>query len=79
MAIPEIFSPVDHNGRLLVDGGVVNPLPHDLLSEPCSITVAIDVTETMQSRNLVLASFFDSIFQTFRIMSQSILEEKLKY
>ncbi len=33
IAIPAIFTPVDWNGRLLVDGGLVNNLPTDVVKE----------------------------------------------
>jgi NTE family protein len=35
IAIPGLFSPVQHRGRALVDGGLVNPLPYDLLFDDC--------------------------------------------
>ncbi len=50
MALPVIFAPVMRNGRALVDGGFVNPLPFDVfagVSETSAnreFTVAIDVS-----------------------------------
>lgn len=43
MAIPGVFVPVEHRGRILVDGGVVNNLPYDILRESCGYTIAVDV------------------------------------
>ena len=34
MAIPGLVRPVSREGRILVDGGAVNPLPYDLLDGP---------------------------------------------
>ena len=31
MALPALFTPVTIDGRLLMDGGLVNPLPFDVL------------------------------------------------
>ena len=42
IAIPGLFKPVTHANHLLVDGGVVNPLPLDQVAD-CDITVGIDV------------------------------------
>ncbi len=42
IAIPGLFRPVGHANHLLVDGGVVNPLPLDQASD-CDILVGIDV------------------------------------
>ena len=43
IAIPGIFNPVVIDKQVLVDGGVVNPVPYDLLLNDCEITIAIDV------------------------------------
>ncbi|MEQ1769773.1 MAG: patatin-like phospholipase family protein [Devosia sp.] len=42
IAIPSFFKPVNYSNHLLVDGGVVNPLPLDQASD-CDILVGIDV------------------------------------
>ncbi len=45
LAIPGIFTPVVQNGELLVDGGVLNNLPGDLLrAAGCSRVVVVDVS-----------------------------------
>lgn len=75
MAIPGLFTPVQHNGMVLVDGGLVNPVPYDLLYEDCDFVIAIDVTGEKSRKNEF--SFMDAIFNTFQIMEQSILREKL--
>ncbi len=43
ISIPGIFVPIEHEGRILVDGGVVNNLPYDLLMDECDATIAVDV------------------------------------
>ncbi len=50
IAIPSLFRPVEYDGRLLVDGGVVNPLPLDAASIGADITVAIDVNGDPSNR-----------------------------
>src|SRR5690606_8765904 len=42
-AIPAVFRPVRRDGRLLVDGGIYNPLPFDLVEKDADIVIAIDV------------------------------------
>ena len=42
IAIPGLFKPVTHANHLLVDGGVVNPLPLDQVDDS-DITIGIDV------------------------------------
>ncbi|MFT6658231.1 patatin-like phospholipase family protein [Maritalea sp.] len=43
IAIPSLFKPVIHEGRMLVDGGVVNPLPLDYASQDMDIVIGVDV------------------------------------
>ncbi len=78
MAVPGLFKPVEHQGRLLVDGGLTNPVPFDLL-EDCDLIIAVDVLgiRTPEGAEEVPSSM-DSIFNTFQIMQSSILAEKLK-
>ena len=79
MALPGLFAPVSLDGRVLVDGGMTNPLPWDLLPEDCDITIAIDVMGRISPGNGDhRPSFFDAIFNSVHIMQQAILREKLK-
>ncbi len=43
IAIPSVFKPVEFNGRLLIDGSVVNPLPLGVAARDTDILVGIDV------------------------------------
>ena len=46
MAIPGIFKPVKVNGRLLVDGGMMNNLPVDVVKKMgADIVIAVDLTQ----------------------------------
>ncbi|RDE10645.1 patatin-like phospholipase family protein [Pelagibacterium lacus] len=44
LAVPSLFKPVSHHDTLLVDGGVVNPLPLDLAGAGNDILIGIDVS-----------------------------------
>lgn len=44
IAIPSIFKPVEIEGRTLLDGSMVNPLPLDVASRGADILVGVDVT-----------------------------------
>jgi NTE family protein len=44
LAIPGIIAGPEINGRTLIDGGMTNPVPSDLLPSHIAITTAIDVT-----------------------------------
>lgn len=78
MAIPGFFDPVQYKGKVLVDGGLVNPVPYDLLLDECDVVVAVDVLgeRTPDSQNG--PSYFETTFNTIQILEISILNEKLK-
>jgi len=79
IAIPAVFRPVRHRGRLLIDGGVVNPLPFDGLRGACDIVLAVDVVgapvRRTQSEDI---SMLDSLFGSSQILMQTITKQKLK-
>ncbi len=79
MAVPGVFPPVERDGLKLVDGGVANPLPFDLLSGECDLVIAIDVSGDHQPEDGEELSSMGAVFHSFQIMSQNILAEKLRY
>ncbi len=72
IAIPSLFKPVHYANHVLVDGGVVNPLPLDQASD-CDILVAIDVNGD-PSEALGRADFraLDVWFGSAQIMMHSL-------
>jgi NTE family protein len=76
MALPGLFTPVERDGRILIDGGAVNPVPYDILTDTCEKIVAINVVGKRSVKKDF--SFLDSIFNTFEIMQHSIMHEKYK-
>ena len=77
MAIPGIFSPVVKGKQVLVDGGVVNPVPYDLLADTCDLTIAIDVMGNRTESADLIPSLSESIFNSFSIMQKSILRQQV--
>jgi NTE family protein len=78
MAVPGVFPPVEWNGRLLVDGGVANPLPYDLLEANTDIVIAIDVSGDRDLEDGESLSALGVLLQSFHNMGRNILLEKLK-
>jgi NTE family protein len=79
MALPALFSGVERDGRLLMDGGLVNPLPFDLLEGAADITVAIDVTGASSGPGKRLQpSALAALVSSSQILQRSIVREKLK-
>src|SRR3954453_18589626 len=78
MAIPGLGKPVRHGGRLLVDGGAVNPLPFDHLIGRASLLVAVDVTGGPSPDPTRPPGGFATMFGALQIMQGAIVEAKLK-
>jgi len=68
MAVPGVFSPVDIDGRLLVDGGLVNNLPVDQgRAMGADVVIAVDVGEPLRTRKQ-LESLADVTRQVLRMV-----------
>jgi NTE family protein len=79
MALPAIFTPVIIEGRVLVDGGLVNPLPFDLLKGEADITVAIDVSGAARGPGKrPKPSAIEVLMASSQILQRSIVREKLQ-
>jgi NTE family protein len=78
MAIPGLIRPVEAGGRVLVDGGAVNPLPFDHLVGKADIIVAVDVSGGPALEGRGLPDGFEAMFGAAQIMQNAIVAEKLK-
>lgn len=78
-SLPGLLAPVKINNNIFVDGGMVNPLPWDIIENDCDIIVAIDVLSNSKTKSLVdMPPAYDIFFSSFQIMQHSIVNEKLK-
>ncbi|MDD3276768.1 MAG: patatin-like phospholipase family protein, partial [Kiritimatiellales bacterium] len=77
IAIPGVFTPVEREGRLLLDGGVVNPLPYDLLQQECDLVIAMDVGGVRHADEQHRPAFFDTVIGGFEIMEASMIRHRL--
>lgn len=77
MGLPGIFTPVKIGDRILIDGGGVNPLPHDQLGD-CDLVIAIDVMGDIVGDRRKPPHLVRAVLGTFDIMQNSIIAEKLK-
>lgn len=79
MALPVIFQPVMCDGRAMIDGGLTNPLPFDLLASEARIIVAIDVTGApVPDPKRTSPTAFEALFASAFLFENSIVREKLK-
>lgn len=78
MSIPSIFDPVNIDGRVLVDGGIVNNLPVSVVKKMGADTViASDVSGGLYKKE-ELGSFFDVIEQVVMLNNYKNREQERK-
>jgi len=68
-AIPGVYAPVTINGRWLVDGGVLNPLPVDVAKRMgATVTLAVDVlSETDRRVDRLPAAYHRAMLRKFMV------------
>ncbi len=76
MAIPYIFTPVISDGRVLVDGGLMNNVPHDLLDPKCDIRIAVDIMGNTSTPTHKPPSPLEAIGHTYQVMMDAMAQEK---
>jgi NTE family protein len=66
-AIPGVFPPVNHQGRMLVDGGVIDNIPVSVAREKgADIVIAVDIGENLLNFNIT--NLLDVMQQSIAIM-----------
>jgi NTE family protein len=76
-AIPGVFNPVEHQGKLLVDGGVMDNIPISVAREKgADIVIAVDISENVINFNLT--NLIDVMVQSINIMFRENVAHKLK-
>ncbi|MBX3596056.1 MAG: patatin-like phospholipase family protein [Rhizobiaceae bacterium] len=77
-AIPAVFKPVVRDDRLLIDGGIYNPVPFDLVLGKADITIGIDVVGAPSTGRRKVPTTIDLMFGSSQLMMQSIIANKLQ-
>ncbi len=80
-AIPALFMPVTLDGRLMIDGGIFNPVPYEHVIDLADIIIGVDIVGgPIGSIDAVdeVPNRIDSIFGASQLMMQSHLALKLK-
>ncbi|MCA1370798.1 patatin-like phospholipase family protein [Bradyrhizobium sp. BRP14] len=77
-ALPALFTPVKIDGRVMIDGGIYNPIPFDHLRDAADIVIAVDVVGGPDGDGRTIPSRIDSLFGASQLMMQSIIAMKMK-
>lgn len=77
-AIPAVFRPVTIGDRIMIDGGIFNPVPFDQLSGLADIIIGVDVVGLPSGTPGQAPSTIDMMFGASQLMMQSIIDMKRK-
>jgi NTE family protein len=77
-SMPGLFTPVKMGKDLLVDGGLMNPLPYDIIQPLCDLTVTIDIAVHETVRRSQMPHAQEVLFSAFQVLQNSVVREKLK-
>lgn len=77
MSIPAVFAPVELDGRLLVDGGMVDNIPLDIVREMgVDLAIVVDIGTPLRNRKQ-LGTVVDVLNQSITLMTRRNSEEQL--
>jgi NTE family protein len=80
ICIPAVFEPVLRDQHVLVDGGIANNVPFDILKEHSRTIVAIDVAgSVLVPEDTKKPHMVENLMLSFEILQKALLDEKLKY
>ena len=77
-ALPAIFRPVVLDGRVMIDGGLWNPVPFDHLAGKADIAIGIDVIGQPPAGTAEVPNGIDSIYGATQLTMRSIVALKLE-
>ncbi|WP_163266032.1 patatin-like phospholipase family protein [Chelativorans alearense] len=77
-ALPAVFRPVQRDGMTLIDGGIYNPVPFDLLEGLADVVIAVDVVGAPTVRSAKTPSTMEMMFGATQLMMQSIIAMKMQ-
>jgi len=75
-AIPAVYRPVMIDNRIMIDGGIFNPVPFDQLAGLADIVIGVDVVGLPSGIPGQPPSTVDMMFGASQLMMQSIIEMK---
>ncbi len=76
ISIPGVFQPYEIDGRICVDGGVVNPVPFERLEGLADFVVAIDVAGEPESSEAKMPGPIETLLGSYSIMGKVIMEQR---
>ncbi|MBT9368916.1 patatin-like phospholipase family protein [Rhizobium sp. CSW-27] len=77
-AIPGLFMAVRIHGRIMVDGGIFNPVPYEHVAQEADIVIGVDVVGGPEGDGTHPPNRLDSMFGASQLMMQACIALKLR-
>ncbi len=77
-ALPAVFRPVVIDGRVMIDGGLWNPVPFDHLLGKADLTIGVDVIGRPPAGTADVPNSIDSLYGATQLTMRSIVTLKLE-
>lgn len=81
ISLPGIFGPVVADRQVLIDGGIVNSLPYEIIRPDCDVLVAVAVTGEIappEPQASPKPNIFEALMISFQTMEEANVEAKLR-
>lgn len=79
IALPTLFKPMVIDGRVLLDGGIVDPVPVDALPAPVDLVIAVDVVSFPEpGDDGMIPGALSAVFGASQLMQQQIAAAKFE-
>lgn len=78
LAIPGLVRPVVVEGRVLIDGGAINPLPYDGLLAPGRIVLAVDASAPAMASEARMPRPLEAMIGGSQILMRSVVQRMIE-
>ncbi|HEV7260047.1 MAG TPA: patatin-like phospholipase family protein [Bosea sp. (in: a-proteobacteria)] len=78
LAIPGLVRPVVIEGRVLIDGGAINPLPYDRLMAPGRIVLAVDTSAPATISETRVPEPLEAMLGVSQILTRTIVQRMIE-
>jgi NTE family protein len=78
LAIPGLIRPVVIEGRVLIDGGAINPLPYDRLLAPGRIVMAVDTSAPATISETRIPEPLEAMLGVSQILMRTIVQRMIE-
>ncbi len=80
ISIPGVFDPFIMDDRVLIDGGIMNPVPWDLIQDECDFVIALHLSEDDEPKTPTeIPQMLPMMIGTVRTMRDTITAIKREY